>query len=476
MKTLPLLASLAVLATTAATAARAQFPNFPAADRVLGAADFTTGGTTAATPAGLFFPTGLAIDPLTGKLFVAAGNHHRILRFPNVASLSNGANAEVAFGQANFSGTSFGNTATKFNGPYGVHVDAKGRLWVADFSNHRVLMFLGASTLPGFGSTPDLVLGQPNFITVTSGISAVKMDFPIGVFVDAADNLWVAENSNHRVLKFAAVSSLANGAAATAVLGQPDFITKTPITSATGMRSPRSVTVDGGGRLWVADQFNHRVLRYDAAASLANGASATAVLGQPDFITDPTGTTAQTMFQPAAVLVDGVGTLYVTDQFNRRVLLFKRAASKVNGAAADGVIGQPDFTTGTFATTARKLTNPSSGLAMDGAGRLWVADTSSNRVLRYSPDRTAAPPKITSRVPRTTTRATLVVKGTASDTSGVKEVRHRVGRGAFRKAAGTTAWSFTARLRPGQNTIAIVMVDAAGNVSRAKTVRVTLRR
>ena len=53
MKTLPLLASLAVLATTAA---RAQFPNFPAADRVLGATDFTTGGTAGATPAGLFFP------------------------------------------------------------------------------------------------------------------------------------------------------------------------------------------------------------------------------------------------------------------------------------------------------------------------------------------------------------------------------------------------------------------------------------
>jgi len=357
-----------------------------------------------------------------------------------------------------------------------VHVDVKGRLWVADFSNNRVLMFLGASTLPGFGSTPDLVLGQPNFITVTSGISAIKMNSPIGVFVDAADNLWVADSNNQRVLKFAAVSGLANGAAATTVLGQPDFLTSIPTTSATGMRLPRSVTVDGGGRLWVADQFNHRVLRYDAAASLANGASATAVLGQALFTTNALGTTAQTMIQPAAVLVDPAGTLYVTDQFNRRVLLFKNAATKANAAAADGVIGQPDFTTGTFATTERKLTNPSDGLAMDGAGRLWVSDTSSNRVLRYSPDRTAAPPKITSRVPRTTTRATLVLKGTASDTSGVKEVRFRVGRGAFRKASGTTKWRFKARLKPGKNKIEIVTVDATGNVSAAKRVKVTLRR
>lgn len=235
------------------------------------------------------------------------------------------------------------------------------------------------------------------------------------------------------------------------------------------------MAVDGGGRLWVADQFNNRVLRFDAAAGLGNGAPASAVLGQPDFITGTTGTTAQTMFQPSAVLVDPAGTLYVTDQFNRRVLLFKKVATKANGAAADGVIGQPDFTTDSFATTERKLTNPHDGLAMDGAGRLWVSDSFNNRVLRFSPDRTAAPPRITSRVPRTTTRATLTLRGTAADSSGVKEVRFRVGRGTFRKAVGTTAWRFTARLRPGANTVEIVIVDTVGNVSTAKKVRVIRR-
>jgi len=466
MKTLlPLLATLAL----ATTAARAQFPNFPAADRVLGAANFTTVGAAAPTPAGFSFPTGLAIDPLTGKLFVASSNQSRILRFPDTTTLANGANAEVVFGQVNFSGVSAGSTGTKFDSPRGLHVDAKGRLWVADSANNRVLMFQGASTLV---ATPDLVLGQPDFATNTSGTSSSVMNRPIGVFVDAADNLWVADFNNHRVLKFAAVSNLGDGAAATAVLGQPDFITGTSGISAVKMNGPSAVSVDGGGRLWVADRDNHRVVRYDAAASLGNGASASGVLGQPDFTTNGADATDREMDVPLAVLVDPAGTLYVSDANNSRVLLFKNAATKVNGAAADGVIGQADFTTNSSATTERKLNGPDAGLAMDAAGRLWVADSANHRLLRYSPDGTAAPPRITTRVPGSTSRASLVLKGTAADSSGVKEVRFRVGRGVFRKAAGTTAWRLTARLNPGPNTIEVVMEDAVGNVSAARKARV----
>jgi sugar lactone lactonase YvrE len=264
---------------------RAQFPNYPTADRVLGATNFTVIGSAAETPAGMESPSGLAIDPFSGKLFVADLDHNRILRFPDAASLANGANAEAVFGQVNFSGISSGSTATKLNSPVGVHIDTSGRLWVADAGNNRVLMFEGAATLPGLGATADLVLGQPNFTTVTPGTSAIKMTGPTEVFVDAADNLWVADFKNNRVLKFAAISGLANGAAATNVLGQADFDTSNTATSPSKMDSPSGVMVDAAGRLWVADRDNHRILRFDNAATLGDGAAATAVLGQPDFTT-----------------------------------------------------------------------------------------------------------------------------------------------------------------------------------------------
>jgi len=450
---------------------RAQFPTFPAADRVLGATSFTVIGSAAETPAGMESPSGLAIDPFSGKLFVADLDHHRILRFPDAASLANGANAEAVFGQVNFSGISSGSTATKLNGPEGLHVDHSGRLWVADLVNNRVLMFEGAATLPGFGATADLVLGQPNFTTVTPGTTATKMTGPSQVFVDAADNLWVADFHNNRVLKFAAVSGLANGAAATAVLGQPDFTSSAAAGSAIKMDSPAGVMVDDAGRLWVADRDNHRVLRFDNAATLGDGAAASAVLGQPDFTTTTSATTDRKMVSPLVTRIDPAGTLYVSENGNNRILLFKNAAAKANGAPADGVIGQPDFTTATQGVTAQKF-NPS-GLALDAAGRLWVSDYNSYRVLRFSPDRFAATPATSGKVPKSTSSSKVTLKGSAADASGVAQVRFRVGKGAFQSASGTTAWTFKAKLKPGKNTIEIVMVDAVGNVSAAKRVKVT---
>lgn len=460
-----------IAACLAATGVRAQFPDYPAADLVLGAADFTTVGTGAATPSGMAYPRGLAIDPHTGKLFVSAQVQHRILRFPAAPGLANGADAELVFGQVDFSDTDSGATATTFYVPMGLHVDGSGRLWVADHSNHRVLMFQGAANLPGFGTPADRVFGQPDFTTVSSGTSDSKMKNPRHVFVDAADNLWVADHVNNRILKFANVSTLPSGAAATAVLGQPDFTTATPATSATKMNRPTAVRVDGGGRLWVAENNNHRVLRFDDAASLGNGAPAAGVLGQPDFSTATFGTSSQTMRTPEGLHVDPAGTLYVAEYWNSRVLIFKNAHAKTNGSAADGVIGQPDFTTGTPGTTARKLSFPS-GLALDAEGGLWVAENLNHRVVRFPPDRSAAAPKVHGRPPKVTRNAKLTLKGTAADPSGIASVRYRVGKGAFKNAAGTTAWSFKAKLKAGKNKIEIIVVDTLGNTSPAKKVKV----
>jgi sugar lactone lactonase YvrE len=464
---------LALAACLAASSARAQFASFlPPADRVLGAPDFTTVGSGAATASTISIPTGLAVDPVSGKLFVADSGNHRILRFANAAALANGASAEAVIGQSDFTtGTAGLPGAGGLNQPFELHVDGSGRLWVSDRNNNRVLMYTGASSLPATGATPTLVLGQSGFNGFNPGTSATQMNEPVDVFVDAADNLWVVDYDNSRVLKFANVSSLSNGAAATTVLGQSSFFTSTPGTSASTMRNPGGLVVDGTGRLWVTDYFNHRILRFDNAASLTDGAEANGVLGQPDFATSTPNTTAQGMRFPATPTIGSDGTLYVADFENRRVLIFKNPATKANGAAADGVIGQPTFTTGLGFTTNRQISRPY-GLALNPSGSLWVSDYGNNRVLRFSPDSAAVPPSVVGRVPKTTSSGKLTIKGTATDPSGIAQVRFRVGKGAFKTATGTTAWSLKAKLKPGKNKIEIVAVDAVGNVSPAKKVKV----
>src|SRR5690606_1625649 len=111
-----------------------------------------------------------------------------------------------------------------------------------------------------------------------------------------------------------------------------DFYNTVGATSSLGMRGPVGLAIDAEGRLWVADAGNHRILRFDGAASKADGAAANGVLGQANFTTSDTGLSANGLNNPQGVAVDGNGRLWVADTFNNRVLRFDSAAGKTNGA------------------------------------------------------------------------------------------------------------------------------------------------
>jgi DNA-binding beta-propeller fold protein YncE len=469
----PVALLIATVSALLVSGLQAQFPVSPSADLVLGQANFTSNTLGGASQSSMDAPSGVAVDPVTGKVFVSQSGQNRILRYASGAALVNGANAEAVIGQSNYTSADFGVTATRLSSPYGLDIDAAGRLWVADYSNNRVLMFEDAATLPEFDASADLVLGQADFTSNANVTNQVGMAGPTGVHVDAAGNLWVADFDGNRVVMFADAASLGDGAPAALVLGQPDFNTAIAGTSDVKMTSPSAVAVDTAGRLFVAEQANNRLLRFDAAATLASGAAANAVLGQSDFTTDTAGSAAGELSTPGALAFDRKGTLYIADFDNNRVVYHKNPATKSNKAIPDGVIGQPDLTTVAAGVTAQVLGGPYGGLDFDAAGNLWVTDYDNHRALRFPGDFTAAAPTVRGKVPKTTTRATLTLRGTATDPNGVAGVKYRVGtKGAFRTAVGTTSWRFTARLKPGRNTIEIIATDSYGNTSAAKRVSV----
>ncbi len=467
-----------LLAAATLSAATAQnIPTFAAADLVLGQPDFVS--DTSGTSASQFVrPSSVAIDPATQKLFVSEFGSDRILRFRDVSSLANGDSAEAVFGQMDFTGNSGGTSQSRLDGPAGLHVDGQGRLWVADALNHRVLMFESASSRDS-NPDADLVLGQLNFVSKVSGDSSNNMDVPIDVVIDdAADRLWVAEQYNNRVLRFDNVSLAGNGHPADAVLGQPDYGESAPALSQSGMDSPFAIELSPGGALFVAEVLNRRVLRYDAAATKPNGGDADAVLGQSNFGSNAFSTLTQVgMAGPAELHMDSTGTLWVADSANNRILSFVDAAQLPNGAPAASVLGQPDFTTNASGLTARNLDLPN-GLVGDSLDRLYVTDSGNRRVLRFSPtipaptvvaDTTRPTLRVRGRKTIESTRNRIVIRGTASDDTGIAEVEFKVsGQRGFQSAKKTTRWK--AIVRPDKNknktVVRVRAIDASGNKSR----------
>ncbi|MEO5912928.1 MAG: NHL repeat-containing protein [Luteolibacter sp.] len=449
-------------------AADKTIPNYAIADLVLGKPDFTMANSGVKSASTMYNPSAITIDPITGKLFVAEENNFRVLRFSNYQSLTDGAKAEAVFGQPDFSTAVAGSGATGFGHIRGIFFDQHGQLWVADGGHNRVVMFEAASSRSSF-PTADRVYGQPDFTTYESGTTATKMKNPYGVFVDTADRLWVADSINDRVLRFDSISTKPSGAAADGVIGQFNFLSSPSIGSGSSeTRFPTDITVSANGTLFVASPTGNRILRFDNAANLEDGAGASAVLGQPDFFTTSAGTSATQFDTPFGLHLTADDSLWVSDFYNNRVVCFFNASSKPTGSAADRVVGQPNFTTNISAMTNRNLDRPYMSLFVDPEGNLWVPDSYHNRVLRFPPDVTKPRLAATGPVPSKVTFSKLNIKGTASDTYGISKVYYRIGSGEWKLARGTTSWKFTAILASGRNKISIYAVDSVGNRSATK--------
>ncbi len=262
------------------------------------------------------------------------------------------------------------------------------------------------------GQAARLVIGQKTFTSQDSNSSDTILGGASGLAY-AADTLFVADSnrvgaspSNHRVLLYQNLSGMLPQPTdplnytskcpvclgqATLVLGQPDFTTATENIAATSttLRLPTAVASDGV-HVVVADTNHNRVLIWNRIPT-SNNAPADVVVGQQSFNTTllPGNTpNAKSMRGPQGVWIQN-GRLYVSDTQNNRVLIFNRIPTS-NGAAADVVLGQPDFTTFVEPdltqqknnVTANQVLNPVA-VSSDGV-HLFVTDLGYNRVLIWN--------------------------------------------------------------------------------------------
>ncbi|MBI4358535.1 MAG: hypothetical protein HY584_04480, partial [Candidatus Omnitrophica bacterium] len=292
------------------------------------------------------------------------------------AELENFQAADVVVGQPDFTSAATGTTANRFNTPRGISV-ANNRLLVADRSNNRVLIW---NSIPKTNFSPaDVVLGQPNFTSNTSnngGRSARSISNPDHVHYDGK-RIFVTDTSNHRILIWNAVPK-ENFASADTVVGQSDFASATSGTTAQRLNTPRSAFSDGK-RLYIVDVNNDRVLIWFKIPT-TNFAPADIVLGQPDFTSSTQnngGRSARSLSIFGGMSFDGK-KLFIGDAGNARILIWNTFPTE-NFAPADMVLGQPDFSSGAAGITNRQF-NFVRETFSDG-NRLVATDQSNQRVL-----------------------------------------------------------------------------------------------
>jgi uncharacterized protein (TIGR03437 family) len=324
------------------------------ASLVVGQKDFA-GDLPAQTQTGLYNPTAVATD---GKVMaVADTDSNRVLIWKSIPT-TNGAPADIVLGQDTFTTGKAGTSNKALRGPQGVWIQGS-RLFVADTQNSRVMVW---NTIPTTNNQPaDYVLGEPDFTaappqtTLDLPATSSNLFSPVSVTSDG-QRLFVTDLGHSRVLIWNSIPTQTNAAADVSV-GQPDLTSEVDNNSAAlcktngkdangkptypascyGTLSLPRYALSDGTHLFVADGGNDRVLVFNTIPT-HSGQAADEVLGQPDEFTDRV-TDATNSFDPNADVLrsspaqirtpmslawDG-SNLYVSDPFDRRVLVFTPA-------------------------------------------------------------------------------------------------------------------------------------------------------
>lgn len=250
-------------------------------------------------------------------------------------------------------------SAASFSGPAGVAVDSSGNVYVADSKNNEIRKITPAGVVTTLaGST---TAGSAN----GTG-SAASFDLPVGVAVDSAGNVYVADTFNNEIRKITPTGVVTTLAGSTTA-GDADGTG-----SAASFNGPEGVAVDASGNVYVADTGNNEIRKITPtgvvttlAGSLTAGSN------------DGTGTAAS-FNGPTGIAVDSVGNLYVADHNNNEIREIT-PSGVVTTLAGSTTAGNSDGT-----GSSASFSQPQS-VAVDGVGNVYVADSGNNEIRLVAP-------------------------------------------------------------------------------------------
>jgi sugar lactone lactonase YvrE len=206
-------------------------------------------------------------------------------------------------------------------------------------------------------------------LPASAQISALSapLILPSAIGFDAAGNLYFAETGNHVVRKV----NTAGHITTIAGTGTQGFSGDAgPATSAT-LDSPQGLALDTANNLYIADTHNHRIRRIDAATGIITTIAGTT----PGFSGDNALATSAQLNLPTALALDTANNLYLADTGNHRIRKISVAGliTTIAGTGAQGFSGD-----NALATNAA-IDSPT-GLALDAARNLYLADTHNHRI------------------------------------------------------------------------------------------------
>ncbi|HTZ19767.1 MAG TPA: NHL repeat-containing protein [Opitutaceae bacterium] len=312
----------------------------------------------AGSAARFYCPSGVAVDG-TGNVYVADEKNVSIRKITPAGVVSTLAGLS---GSGSTDGTGPG---ARFMSPYYLTLDVAGSLYVAEYQDATVRKI----TRDGVVST---LAGLAGNYGSTDGIgSNASFNYPEGIAVDGAGNIYLADYGNCNIRKITPGGTVSTLAGLVGSAGSADGLG-----SAARFHGPRGMALDSAGNLYVADSYNNTIRKIAPSGLVSTFAGTAGSSGNVD------GTGSAAMFNsPRGIAVDSAGNVYVADSGNNTIRQITPGGVVTTLAGLPGVSGYADGT-----GSSARFYGPW-GIAVDATGNLFVADYNNYTIRKISPSR-----------------------------------------------------------------------------------------
>ncbi len=313
-----------------------------------------------AISAALAYPQGVALDS-DGDVIIADSANYRLRVVPPDGSIFNAAGN----GSLSFSGDAGPALSAQLNNPEGLAIDTSGNIYFADTGNNVIREVSPAGTVSRVAGA-----GPSGFSPDGGAALSALLAGPRSIALDSAGDIFIADTINNRVREVSA--KLIN----TVIGGGSAFYAGDGGAPLNAGISTASVALDAAGDLFIGDPVNFRVRELSADGTVSTVAGS----GTRGYSGDNGPAASAQLSAVRGIAVDLSGNLYIADAGNNVV----RKVSSTGTITTVAGTGAPGFSGDGGQASKAQLSSPS-GVAIDSAGDLFIADTGNNRVRMVLP-------------------------------------------------------------------------------------------
>jgi uncharacterized protein (TIGR03437 family) len=329
------------------------------------------GGAPPATPAAaasvsLGQPGRVALDA-AGNLYVSSSNCVFKIASTGTVTLIAGTS------RAGFSGDGGLAVNAQLNSPQGMAFDPNGNMYIADSRNNRIRQVSTSGIITTFAGNGTVSPGGgPSAYGDGGPATSAQLHLPMGVAVDQYFNVYIADTGDNTIRQVTADGNIAT------IAGDsfPSYQGDAGLAIAAELHNPEDVAVDSSGNIYIADTANAYIRKVTTDGNINYIAGD----GSIGYSGDGGYATSADLIAPFALVVDSSGNVYFAENGDSRIRRIDAKSLDISTVAGNGTNGF----SGDGSTAINAEMNSPTGLALDSAGNLYIADSLNCRIRKVT--------------------------------------------------------------------------------------------